>query len=702
MSILSNIWYMLFGGISLIQNANNVPEFVLFLGRFHPLILHLPIGGLLLVFYFDIAGRIRKNYPETLIKNGLGFSVFFAILACILGYFLSLEGGYEENTVNIHMWTGICTAILITLLFLLKRFTRENFKKLFFPLFVTTIVLISITGHYGSILTHGDNFITQYSPLKKKIKKPQVIDSLQYFSDVIYPILEAKCIQCHNTTKQKGELSLISEAMILKGGKEGKIIEPDNALNSHLIKRILLPLEDEKHMPPSGKNQVTSDEIWLLKHWIDNGTDFNKKALAYQENDTLINLLQNYLEKDIEIIPEASITALNNVVEAGFSVYRIATGQPQLSAKFVRDSITTDAIKTLKGIAEQLVELDLNNTTLTDDMTKGLKRLKRLEKLRLDNTKISNKTLNYLVDLKKIKVLNVHHTEIDNEGIIAIVDKVAPDDIYVWNTKVDEEYAKQLMKRSQTVIHHGIFEGFAEIKALKPPTLITEQTIFSDSLMIVFNSPLRKARLYYTIDGTDPDSTSLRYTAPIKITNSIKLKALLHQKEWLPSPIMEEDFFKIKYKIKDFDMVHQPSSKYPGAQKVFDFIKGSRVFSDGKWTGYEGDNLITTINFDEPKTIENISVGCLRDAGSWILFPKRIEVYARNENTAFQKIGEMDYDATNEKEAKEIRKKNFSLKIPQTNAKYVKIVVHNAGKLPKWHQGAGQASWLFVDEILIW
>lgn len=148
-----------------LESTNNTPEFLLFLGRFHPLILHLPIGGLLLVFYFEIVGRIQKKYSDNLIKNGLGFSTVFAILACILGYFLSLEGGYEEGITNIHMYTGIGTAILITILFLLKKSSKE---KLYFPLFVLTIILISMTGHYGSVLTHGDTFLTQYSPLTTK------------------------------------------------------------------------------------------------------------------------------------------------------------------------------------------------------------------------------------------------------------------------------------------------------------------------------------------------------------------------------------------------------------------------------------------------------------------------------------------------------------------------------------------------------
>lgn len=699
--IIPEIWYLFLSQMFFVQIESNTPEFILFLGRFHPLILHLPIGGLLLVFYFDIVGRIRKKYPETLIKNGLGFSTFFASIACVLGYFLSLEGGYEESTTNIHMWTGIGTAILTLVLFLIKRSSKENLEKLFFPLFVMTIILISITGHFGSILTHGDNFITQYSPLKTKTKKPQAIDSLRYFSDVIYPILDAKCVQCHNATKQKGGLSLISEEMIQKGGKNGALVQKGNALKSHMIKRILLPLDNEEHMPPAGKNQITTDELWLLKYWINNGVDFKKKALAYQSNDTLISLLENYIEKDIENIPEASIRDLNKVVKAGFSVHRIAINQPQLIVKFTKDSISEEAVNTLAGISEQLVELDMNTTLLTDDMTKGLKYLKRLEKLSLDNTKITNKTLNYLIDLKKLKVLNLHHTAVDNDGLKVVLEKIALNDVFIWNTNVDKEFVRQVEKASKTKIHEGIFEGFTEIKPLKPPKLITEQSLFSDSLLIVFNDPARSAKLFYSLDGSDPDSTSTRYNEPIKIVKSTKLKAKMYQDEWLPSPIFEKDFFKIKYKVTNFEIVNEPSTKYPGAHKIFDFIEGSTLFSDGKWTGYEGVDLISTISFEEPKSINGVAVSCLRDSGSWILFPKRIEVYSRNENTSFQKVGEMDYDATHQREGGDKSQKRFNIKIKDVEAKYLKIIVQNAGKLPEWHQGAGKVPWLFVDEIVI-
>ncbi|WP_024771496.1 FN3 associated domain-containing protein [Aquimarina macrocephali] len=699
--VLFNLFFLFSETVVPVENSiDNIPEFVLFLGRFHPLILHLPIGGLLLVFYFDVIGRIRKKHTDTLVKTGLGFSAIFACLACILGYFLSLEGGYEVQTTNIHMWTGIGTSGLIILLYILKK--QERYKKLFFFLFVTSIILIGITGHYGSVLTHGDSFITQYSPLRVKKEKPQVIDSLRYFSDVVHPILDAKCIQCHNATKQKGELSLISEATILEGGENGRALQSGKALNSRIIKRILLPLEDEKHMPPEGKNQITSDEIWLLKHWIDNGADFNKKALAYHKNDTLTGLLQNYLKKDTKITSEASVNALNDVIEVGFLVNRIVADQPYLRVKYVKDSITEDAVTELKEIADQLVELDLNNTLLTDDMTKGLRHLKKIKKLRLDNTKISDATIKYLEDLEDLEVLNIYNTLVGNKGIASLIEKINLTDIYVWNTKVDESFTKELMRSNQTIIHNGVFEGFTEIMPLKPPKLITEQTIFSDSLIVAFDEQIFKATIRYTLDGTDPDSTSVKYTKPIKIADFTKLKAKMYKENWLPSPVLERDFFKIKHEVKNFDIVHRPSERYPGAGKIFDFIEGSLLFSDGKWTGYEGENLITTINFDEPRSIENVSISCLQDSGSWILFPKMIEVYVRNENTSFKKISTSNYNVTNAKEAIEIKKKHFTLNVPKTDAKYIKVVVHNLKKLPSWHQGAGKASWLFVDEILIW
>ena len=97
------------------------PRILLFFGRFHPLLLHLPIGALLLTFFIEIVGRIRKNDPHIMVKNALAFSAFFSVLTAIMGYFLSLEGGYGEEVLNIHMYAGFAMAILVCILYFIEQ-----------------------------------------------------------------------------------------------------------------------------------------------------------------------------------------------------------------------------------------------------------------------------------------------------------------------------------------------------------------------------------------------------------------------------------------------------------------------------------------------------------------------------------------------------------------------------------------------------
>ena len=117
------------------------------------------------------------------------------------------------------------TAILITILYLLANNKEKYAKRLFFPLFVTTIIGISIAGHFGSVLTHGDNYITEYIKPLPKAKTITHIDSLNMYDDVVLKIFDNKCIQCHNTSKRKGELALHSKESILQGGESGDVIE---------------------------------------------------------------------------------------------------------------------------------------------------------------------------------------------------------------------------------------------------------------------------------------------------------------------------------------------------------------------------------------------------------------------------------------------------------------------------------------------
>ena len=140
--------------------------------------------------------------------------------------------------------------------------------------------------------------------------------------------------------------------------------------------------------------------------------------------------------------------------------------------------------------------------------------------------------------------------------------------------------------------------------------------------------------------------------------------------------------------------------RYPKSSKLFDFEEGTDNFRDGKWAGYNGNNIVTTANLGKPTTIKNVSVSCLEKFSDYILFPKKLVVYSSNtKGSKFKKLGELKINSLGIGSVGIL--KRFTLSFPKTKAQYVKIIVENGGVLPKSHPAAGEKSWLFVDEITI-
>lgn len=697
---LAFIFLMVFQGVAYAsQNIEDEPSrFLLFLGRFHVLILHLPIGALLVTFYFDIVGRIKKNYPFETVKYGLGFSAIFAILSSVLGYFLSLEGGYETKSLDLHLYSGIVTAVVISAHFYFS-LKQSNFKY-FLPLFILGIVSIIVTGHFGSVLTHGDDFLTEYAKAKPQEEVMVQIDSLTFYDDVVAKILDDKCISCHNNTKKKGDLSLINRTTILQGGESGEIVLANHSELSSLYTNALLPISDDLHMPPKGKPQLTKDELWLIKSWIDNDLEFDKKATQVAQNDTLNRLLQNYLVFPKEKIALASVNAISGLEEQGFLISPIVPNEGALSVKFVKGELTKKHVKALLKLEDQIVELDLSNTVLNDEWSNPIRQFQNLSSLRLNNTSISDKTLDYLQGLEKLETLNLHGTSITDEGLKSLLEENQVSKIFVWNSDFDMAVTSQFENEYDVVIVAGVSDGFVEKTALKMPILETQQSFFADSIELKVRSSLRGTEIRYTLNGEEPDSTAIIYSAPITISDDTNFKAIAMKDGWFSSEVLTKKFSKIGYEITNYSIVNKPHKNYPGASKLFDRIEGSLGIKDGKWTGYNGEDLNVTMDLGEVSIVHRVTVSCLEAVNQWVFFPKMVEVFVSNkEDGGFEKIGEKTI--IREKDITDDSIERYVIDIPNTEGQFFKVVVKNYGKLPKWHPAAGNPSWLFVDEILV-
>ena len=137
-----------------------------FFGRFHPLLVHLPIGFLFLAFLFECLSATAAYRPlRKAVQPALLWGTLFAIASAISGYFLRQEGGYEERLVNLHQNFGISTAVLSLAVYMLRPRLKSwvpqasRRKKIRILLFLPLILLLSVTGHFGGSLTHGEDYL---------------------------------------------------------------------------------------------------------------------------------------------------------------------------------------------------------------------------------------------------------------------------------------------------------------------------------------------------------------------------------------------------------------------------------------------------------------------------------------------------------------------------------------------------------------
>lgn len=454
------------------------------IGRFHPVLVHLPIGILLLACFFQwLILKPRFAVLQPAIPVMLFWGMIGAVFSCVSGYMLSLSGDYDEQLVDRHQWMGIFTAILSLLLYVLHQFSISETIARWVSLGI--IILITITGHLGGSLTHGSGYLTEgwHSGDQKEIifKSIPNIQEAALYADVVQPLLQARCYGCHGPNKQKGKLRLDQQEFILKGGKDGKIIEPGKADESKMIERMLLPMTDEDHMPPKEKKQLTPNEISLLHWWINTGADFNKKVKDLQQTERVKPVLLSLQsgsagdESKSTDVPEAPVTnadeeTIIRLKEAGVMVMPVAKNSNYLSVSFFTAGSGADSlVKLLEPLKKQLVWLKLDNAAITDATMDEISKLSVLTRLQLSNTAITDKGLIKLQSMEQLQSLNLVGTKVTVQGIIQLSKLKKLKNLYLYQTGVNNKEWSLLQKTfPATQIDSGKYTV---------PTLTTDTTV---------------------------------------------------------------------------------------------------------------------------------------------------------------------------------------------------------------------------------
>lgn len=409
------------------------------IGKFHPLLVHLPIGFFFLALVIRVLTGLKKiSVSASFFKWVLLSTFVVSLLSVGTGLLLAGSGEYDVATLGRHRGLALLFCALLLLLLL----TRNRVQDL---LWTVSLVVLTLVGHYGGTLTHGADFLRVTAPEEHVI----ITDAQEavVYEELIRPILEKKCYSCHGSDKQKGKLRLDSPEFLLKGGEDGPALEAFHPGKSLMMIRMLLPDSDEDHMPPKGKPQVTGEEKALIEWWISDGADFRKKSRELPQDEKIQKILSGLetpLEEEREaLIPgkevkPASAKDLEVLKKAGILVNPAGLNTHYLEVNLRGVSPGKAELDALENLKDQVVRLNASGVQKVEELAEITGKLENLRVLHLQRSSWSDRELIPLKKLSHLRVLNLSFTRVTDAGLKELNELKELRKLYLYSSGVED------------------------------------------------------------------------------------------------------------------------------------------------------------------------------------------------------------------------------------------------------------------------
>jgi len=404
-------------------DGNQRAEWVQFIGRFHPLLVHFPIALFLLVPVLEIVGRsARFEYLRLSVSFVLTLATLAATTAAILGWCLGRSGGYSGSLITQHMWGGLLLSIVCWLCWLLRTQLSELGVTYAIAL-VLGVGLVAWTGYRGGQMSLGRNHLTEHMPnglrnllgVEDSVASASSADPNTFYGARIQPIFTARCINCHGADKHKGNLRLDSYHALMRGGKDGAVIQTGNIQNSDLFRRITLPVGHDDFMP-KGKTPLTADEVKAIELWIGAGASDKIGINAIKDAPSASAVPT---EVKLEEIDPSAVAKLRAAIAPAVSHLQEqfpntleydsrGSADLRLNASILGSKFGDRDLEAFAPVAEHIIVADFSRTAITDHSATAIAEMKRLRVLRLIDTRLTDATLLRLETLNQLESLDVY------------------------------------------------------------------------------------------------------------------------------------------------------------------------------------------------------------------------------------------------------------------------------------------------------
>ncbi|MEY4611653.1 MAG: hypothetical protein RL246_1972 [Bacteroidota bacterium] len=692
-----------------------VPNWLQVIGRLHPLLLHFPIVLLILLLSYEFFKFTRDSAPwqeivEKWISDAWIAGAALTGLTTIFGLLLSKESGYAGETLFWHKWSAVTLFILFSGIYWIRNSSIYQQTSSRILIGIVSILLLS-TGHFGAELTHGDGFVLAPFEQGKQI----YLEDALVFDHMVNPILQNKCVSCHNPEKKKGRLDLSSKEGISKGGKSGPLFVTGKPEISLLLERIHLPLEDKKHMPVSGQPQLSDEEKMTLGLWIKGNATFTKKVLELPATDSL-RIMGNKLfvsvndESQNYDFSEASQETIDQLTNEYRTIAPLAKNSPALRVHiFNKNEFNSKKIEELIAIKQQIIFLSVAKMPVKDADLLTIAQFENLERLELNFSNISAKGLMALKTLSHLKSISLSGTQMTFQDLqMAMQEFKKLQTIYLWDTPLTQEDLNALSAKFKSVKVIGGFkdDGKNPLK-LNPPELKNTSTIFDTEAPLTLFHTIKGVEIRYTMDGTPIDSVkSAIFDGKVKINTNTRIRARAFKAGWIGSEEAIFEYYKCAIKpdsvtvVLPLNRVHQAN----GPKSFFDRNLGT--FSANApawanfWTGVRNNDMELNLNFKTPKTISTVSLRIMEELSTGIFPPQSIEIWGKTNPTgAFKRVHVMKIPVPKETRFHELYA--IDVKFKPTNFSEMKIIAKPLEKIPQWHGAKDKRALLLVDEIFL-
>lgn len=239
--------------------------------------------------------------------------------------------------------------------------------------------------------------------------------------------------------------------------------------------------------------------------------------------------------------------------------------------------------------------------------------------------------------------------------------------------------------------------GIKDNRISAVPYFDVQTNKFKDSLLISIKSIDSNSLIGCTVRTTGLRKPRL-FTSPFYIYSSETINAI-NKRDNNSNNVVSQTF----YKLPSDKTITVQSKVHPlytagGNEVLIDGITGNANWRSGDWQSYFDADFEAVIDLQKVKPVTYAGVHVLQEVSPWIVYPKEVIFYTSIDGVNFLEGGRVANTISNEIKPAETQVLGAALK---GEARYIKIKAINGGKLPAWHESAGNPSHLFIDEVIV-